>query len=85
MKQYRTNGIVRISKQMAQRMYANGVDIMLLPCKLNPETPFIKNAWINNHMKEDEIEMEFNTLCNAYRYYNCNKEAGEYISFYIRE
>lgn len=55
MKQYRTNGIVRISKQMAQRMYANGVDIMLLPCKLNPENPFITNAWINNHMKEDEI------------------------------
>lgn len=83
MKYYRENGIVRVSKQMAQRMYEDGADIMLLPCKLNPESPFVTNDWMNNHMKEECVD--FCTLCNAYSYYNCNKETGEYLSFYIKE
>lgn len=83
-KRYREDGIVRISKQMAKSMYNQGRDIMLTPCNVRPRSLMCPvDVWINNHKKERDVS--FDSLCNAYAYYNCNKETGEYISFYIRE
>lgn len=66
----------RVTKDKAKTFFENGKNIYILPCNVNPN-----NMWI----KPVCIEGPFDEFVNAYTYYNCNKETGEYVSFYVAE
>lgn len=73
---------VRISKAQARKLYFNGKEIAIIPCKLKP---FTEMHW-EFITEVDRVEKEgFDELVNAMQYYNCNHEMGKYASFYKME
>lgn len=75
----------RVSKTTAKKLFGKGIDVYALPCKCNPNSPWYK-GFVNHpisHIDNTCCERDFNTWYNMYSYYNCNKETGKYISFYV--
>lgn len=67
-----------ITKADARERYDNGKIIRLLPSNLNPNGYWGEPLPINN-----EQGKQFDKMCNEFRYYNCSKETGLKIKFYI--
>lgn len=66
----------KIIRQNARKCYNAGQAIIMCACNLNPVTHGMKvcNAWHD----------PFETMENAFRYYNCiNKETGYEVAFYM--
>ncbi len=93
MNRYDNNGIVRVSKSMARRLYNAGKAIYLLPCKVRFENMWIKPVravpdeltTIGTSTGFDTVvarNKEFETVVNCFEYYNCNNELGRYTAFY---
>lgn len=63
----------------ARKLYEKGVKIWMHPCKLT-----INNCWqVPYHFqKKDGITECFDSVINAFNYYNCDKERGERIIFF---
>ena len=95
MNQYEYNGIKRISKKAAEKLYNAGKPVYMLPCKMR-----FNNTWQKPYkaQKENSNEAiagdgfntiiprnnEFETIVNAFTYYNCQyNETGKYIAYYI--
>ena len=63
----------------------NGITLYMLPINADYESP-----WINGFF---ELEMDFCNMdaidnlnyINELIYYNCNKELGDYLKYYIEE
>lgn len=71
----------RISKKAARRLFDEGVEIKMAPCKVNIENEFFNFYFdINN-----KSEGSFDTLVNMCTYYNCNSELGYYLAYYIKK
>lgn len=83
------NGLKRVRKDTARKLYNEGVTIYVTPCKSNPRGPFADwFEWSLDNFKAREIDTSdctFDTLCNQATYYNCNSVVGNYLAFYIRE
>lgn len=73
---------IRIPKNKARAAYNNGLTVVFTPCKLQPFNVWGLSMDINKHNINCN-NIDFNKLCNEYKYYNCNNGAGEYIAFYI--
>ena len=72
----------RINKYKARKAYYNGLDVLFIPCRMNPlNRAFNLGIWENKNL--DGQYSDFTALYNAYSYYNCNNETGKYIAFYI--
>lgn len=72
----------RINKHKARKAYDNGLDVLFIPCNLNPlNRVFNLGIWENKNL--DGQYHDFEALYNAFSYYNCNSETGKYIAFYI--
>lgn len=71
----------RISMAQARKLYSEGTDIYLLPSKAVPGSIWILPIKIS---RDIQIQNDFDTKINAYRYYNCTAETGKYIHFYIK-
>lgn len=73
---------VRISKSEARKLYDRGDTICLCPCKMRPfgywHYEFITE--VNRWKKES-----FDELINSMKFYNCDPETGNYVSFYKME
>ena len=69
-----------ITKNQAREMYNDGKIIRLMASNLNPNGYWGEPLPINN-----ECEKDFEKLCNEFMYYNCTKETGKKIKFYIIE
>ena len=83
MNQVRVNGYVRISKQKARRLYDNGENIYLLPCKVSPASEWIRPYQANDYL---EYQRSFDRVLASFEYYNCQyNELGKYPAFYIKE
>lgn len=68
----------RISKQKAHHMYAIGQTFYMCACNMHPESWSCKiDRW--DSALDDE---PFEALVNEFRYYNCNPETGNHVSFY---
>lgn len=68
----------KITKTTARKLYNAGKTIAMLPCKMHPE-----NLWQPPYHVSSVNNDNFETVCNCFRYYNCNyTETGKYISFY---
>ena len=69
---------IEITKQEARERYDDGKIIRLMTSKLNPYSYWGEPLPVNNKCGKD-----FNKLCNEFAYYNCTKETGKTIKFYI--
>lgn len=83
MKDYNFKTLKRINKTAAKKLYNAGADVLFIPCKLNPENNFYcLGIWENNQLA-GQYET-FEKLCNAFSWYNCRSDTGNYIAFYIK-
>ena len=76
-------GIVftRVSKREAEKRFNAGEEICLVPCKVDP-----RNEWgVLYCVEKDEEHEDFEKIVNAFSYYNCNSELGNYVAYYTKE
>lgn len=75
--------MVKISKRVAKELFNAGTEIAVLPSKLNPNSVWGKSyvSWMTSNGEENA----FDKLCNAVRYYNCNKELGMGLAYYMKD
>lgn len=68
----------KVYKGTARKLFAEGKDIALLPCLMNPASmwaaPYLMNP--NDGFVEQ---------VNGFEYYNCNTQVGRYAAFYLVE
>lgn len=71
-------------KEYARKMYYEGYDVYLLPCKMRKD-----NAWVLPFKitKYDSTEKynRFDRTVDSYVFYNCNAELGYYPHYYVDE
>ena len=69
-----------ISKAKATNIFNNYGFVYGLASKLNPENP-----WLGPVLISTECYNSIEGFVGAYKYYNCNKETGMGIRYYIRK
>lgn len=75
-----TFNYTRIKKPEARKLYNLGRPIMVLPCKVNPNSPWFSNSTVST----ESTDKNFDTLVNEFTYYNCNTaELGRRPAFYV--
>ena len=72
--------MIRISKTKARKLFARGRRIYLLPSKAR-----IGSIWILPMMINGDVCRNFDAEVNAYHYYNCTKETGLRVHFYVED
>lgn len=70
--------IVKVDKRTASKEYSKGNTIYLLPSKAAPGSIWISPTSVNN-----QCGRSFDALINEYSYYNCNKETGLRVNYYL--
>ena len=80
MRNITVNGYKRITKQTAKRLYEMGEPVLFCPVKLIPD-----GVWGNGCTVTKKEGATFEQELNAFEYYNCNNETGNYTAFYIKE
>ena len=81
MRTYNDGIYKRISKRDAEKRYYAGQTIYILPCKIIPGNIGFPLIGI------DIKSCDFNTwehVTNEATYYNCNRDIGYYLSYYIK-
>lgn len=94
MNKIQVGGFIRISKREAERRYNAGETIRFCACKLSPvniwgcfcdccreAVSLIVSDGFNTIVARNR---EFETVVNAFRFYNCNGEMGRYPAFYVK-
>lgn len=71
--------IVQVQKRTAKKMFNNGETIYLQSSNFHPFGVWSQCIDINNKNGET-----FNSVVNAFEYYNCSNETGKYATFYKR-
>lgn len=71
-------GLIKIDKRTAIKEYDKGNTVYLLPSKAVPGSMWITPSSINK-----QCERTFDTLINEYSYYNCSKETGLRVNYYV--
>ena len=92
MRQINVNGYKRITKQAARKRFNNCESYYMLPCKIRPGNPWIQAVNVQPKRTWEEpiagavydTHNSFNEIVNAFEYYNCNNETGNYTAFYIK-
>ena len=70
----------RINKREARKLYNLGKPITILPCKANPNSPWLSNSEVS----KESTNRDFDALVNEFTFYNCNTaELGRYPAFYV--
>ena len=70
----------RINKKEARRRFNNGEEITLVACKMRVDSP-----WGPGYRIDNKQEKDFDSIVNAFEYYNCTRETGYYASYYVEE
>lgn len=68
----------RITRKKAQAAYNSGATVLFCPVNLRPDTPY----HVETVIEKDRTGESFESMVNAFEYYNCNGEAGHYTAFY---
>lgn len=79
MKHIETKNYIRIDKRQARKIYENNGDLYMLPCNLNPESPWGLLLGPVNTFEP------FDNMVSWATYYNCDTERGRYLAFYIKK
>ena len=74
------SNFIEITKKQARERYDDGNVVRLMASNLNPHSYWGEPLPVNK-----ECGREFEKLCNEFRYYNCTRETGKKIRFYITE
>lgn len=79
--------LIQIQKRAAKKLYDAGESVYLCPCKFAPLGVWnIGCAVSKDYNGHEDVRVEdnksFEHVVNSFRYYNCNSEAGLYITFY---
>lgn len=95
MNRIQIGGYIRITKKEAARRYNAGEVIRLTACKLSPVSPWgcysdaqkDHNATVSGDGFNTTIarNREFETVVNAFTYYNCTNEMGRYPAYWKKE
>ena len=72
--------LVKVDKRTASKEYDNGTTIHLLPSRIAPG-----NLWVEPLSVNKQCGKSFDALINEYSYYNCNKETGLRVNYYINK
>lgn len=79
----------RVNKATARKLYNNGINILLLPCKVSDSAVYGSHPWlkpISISLLSKEYPMNiFDRSVNEYEYYNCNAELGYYAHYFVSE
>ena len=70
----------RISRRKAQALFNNGFSVCILANKLHPE-----NIYFPPFEFPSDSENSFEGVENAYIYYNCMKDTGRGVNYYVRK
>lgn len=79
MNKYVSNNIIRVNKTVARKLYNQGFDVGLCPCKANPESPW----WLISFVNNNRYDHTFDEIVTKYAWYNCNSELGKYVAYYV--
>ena len=74
------SNFIEISKRQARERYNNGKIIRLMANNLNPNSYLGEPSPVHK-----DCGKEFEKICNEFAYYNCTKETGKKIKFYVKE
>ena len=74
--------MTRISKAVARKMWENGQNFTIVPCKLSPYGLGALNTSCDLSREDHELRRPFDKFINEFTYYNCNRETGLYPAFY---
>lgn len=81
--------LVKIPKKEAQKRYEKGQPVIFCASKMRPDGYFFTGIAMQKHEIESNPwhgeDTTFEQLINSYSYYNCNKETGLGITYYITE
>lgn len=69
----------QINKVAARKLYNAGKPFWMTACNMRPECGILINA-TGAHYDES-----FDTVYNAFIYYNCDNERGRYPRFYVED
>lgn len=72
--------MIKITKGMAQKLYNEGTEIMVIPNRIKVDSPLA--GWIT---KPEDNSVSFEQMCNAVHYYNCSPETGMSLVYYAKE
>ena len=83
---YNFKNYKRISKVAARKLFADGKEIRIAPCKVNIEILEKLNNPFNFYFDiSNKNEGTFDTLVNMCTAYNCNFQLGYYLAYYIKK
>lgn len=71
----------QIQKRTAKKMYENGETVYLQTRNFSPFGVWSQCFDVD---KERSANESFDSVINAFEYYNCNSESGLYTTFYKR-
>lgn len=80
MRQINIDGFIRVSKYEAKQRYNAGEAIRICACNMSPVS--IWGCYGDCCLEADG---EFETVVNAFRYYNCDNETGRYPAYYVKK
>jgi hypothetical protein len=86
MRNIKIGGYEQISKAKARKLFNDGIDILVVPCKVNPINKWGIGATLSKKADynsiSDNMADYFQYEVNSMIYYTCNSELGYYVSFY---
>ena len=79
--------LIQIQKRAAQKLYDAGESVYLCPCKFVPLGVWNIGCLVSNKYNgHEDVTVDdnksFEHVVNSFSFYNCNSEAGLYITFY---
>ena len=81
MNRYTVNGLERISKAQARKLWTNDVTpVYACPCKLRPGAP-----WYPETQLPTDTGRTWERLTAAAEYYKCGPDTGRRLNYYVAE
>lgn len=77
---YQWKRVHRITKRVARRLFEQGVEFVICPCNLRPNSSYGLAGAI--HKDNWSVVDSFDKMVEIYEWFNCNKETGLYAAYY---
>lgn len=75
---YQGKRMVRVNKKVARDLYNAGETVWLIPDMMR-----LYNAWQSPCLVNNKTERAFDTVVNEFQYYNCDKERGRGVKYFV--
>lgn len=85
MKNYTFHNLHRVNKTIAKTYFTAGKDVIFTPCNCRPVNDVFGLAMPMNKCNQNCDGQSFDSIVNAFEYYNCNAETGKYTAFYVED